>query len=71
LIVVERHGEVVEEAERLVLVGPEPVEEVARRTLLAPTPMRLTDRRTILRMTRMPPTKTEKTIPAMAAARGF
>ncbi len=26
-----------EEAQRLVLVGPEPVEEVTRRTLLAPT----------------------------------
>jgi hypothetical protein len=36
LIVVEGNGEVVEEQERLVLVGPESVEEVACRTLLAP-----------------------------------
>jgi hypothetical protein len=45
LIVVEGHGEVVEEAQRLVLVGPEPVEEVARWAQLAPTSLRLTERR--------------------------
>jgi hypothetical protein len=35
-LVVEGHGEVLEEAERLVLVPPEPVDQIAHRALLAP-----------------------------------
>jgi hypothetical protein len=41
LIVIEGHGEIVEEAQCLVFIGPEAVEEVAHGTLLAPTASRL------------------------------
>src|SRR5262245_14518441 len=44
LVIVEGHSEVVEEAQRLVLVGPEAVEEVTHRTLFAPAASSWPDR---------------------------
>src|SRR5260221_5239294 len=41
LIVVEGHGEVLEEQERLMFIHPEPVEQVAGRALLTPPAPRL------------------------------